>query len=141
MKRYCTINGYDRNNQFQAAFSYFSAQFILLKDNITRVHLWRCEFLLIGGDFNEQSQCRMHIGEIRKESNIWTFSVHYATLWTLIPQPHILSWETPIKIEHFLRTSALLFCIPNWKHIRINFINKNNSLIDSTEQYQIMAIV
>ena len=114
---------------------------IISPDNITRVHLRRCEFLLIGGDFTEQSQCRMHIGEIRKESIIWTFSVHYATLWTLIPQPHILRWKTPIKIEHFLRTSALLFCIPHWKHIRINFINKNNSLIDSTEQYQIMAIV
>ena len=80
LKQYCTINGYDRNNQSQAAFSYFSSQCILLKDDITRVHLWRCEFLLIGGDFTEQSQCRMHIGEIMKESNIWTFSVHYATL-------------------------------------------------------------
>ena len=102
------------------------------------------EFIFGGVNFyslEETSLSNHSVGctleRLGKESNIWTFSVHYATLWTLIPQPHILSWETLIKNEHFLRTSALLICIPNWKHIRINFINKNNYLIDSTEQYQI----
>ena len=48
-------------------------------DNITRVHLWSCEFSLIREDFTEQSKCRIYIGEIRKESNILTFFVHNAT--------------------------------------------------------------
>ena len=65
MKRYCIINGY-----FNLLFLFF----------LSMHFAQRCEFLLIGGDFTEQSQCRMHIGEIRKESNIWTFYVHYATL-------------------------------------------------------------
>ena len=36
------------------------------------------------------------------------FFVHCATLWTLSHQTHFLSWETPIKIEHFFQNISII---------------------------------